>query len=69
MPTLMQSITPKLIFALVLVALTGLAVIATVRYDSVADALSRSDGYSSPAEPANLSTAHTADSIPLADRF
>lgn len=53
----------KFIAAVVLLALAGLAVVVTVRYDSVADALSRSDGYSSPAEPANISTAHTADSI------
>ena len=69
MPTLFQSIMPKLIVALVLVAIAGLGIAATIRYDSVAEALSRSDGFSLPAGPSNLSTAHTADSIPLGDRF
>lgn len=69
MPTLMQNVMPKLILALALVAVAGLAVVMTIRYDSVADALAHSDGYSWPDGPANLSTAHTADSIPMGDRF
>jgi hypothetical protein len=59
----------KLIAAVVLLALAGVAVVATLQYESVADALSRSDGYSSPAEPTNISTAHTADSIPMSGHF
>ena len=59
----------KLIVAAVLLSLAGPAVVVTLRYDSVADALARSDGYSSPAEPADVSTAHTADSIPVSNHF
>jgi hypothetical protein len=69
MPTPTENILPKLVVALVLVALAGLGVAATIRYYAVVEALSRSDGYSSPAEPSNLPTAHTADSIPSGDRF
>ncbi len=59
----------KLITTVVLLALAGLAIVVTVRHQSVAEALSRSDGYSSPAEPANRSATHTADLIPAGDRF
>jgi hypothetical protein len=59
----------KLIATIMLLALAGIAIVVTVRHQSVGEALSRSDGYSSPAAPANLSATHTADSVSLGLRF
>jgi hypothetical protein len=59
----------KLIAAVMLLALAGVAIVMTIRHQSIAEALSRSDGYSSPPEPSNRATAHTADSISRSDHF
>jgi hypothetical protein len=52
-----------------LLAVAGLAVVATVRHQPIADALSRAEGYSVPGQSSDLLATRTDDSISLSGRF